>query len=517
VDLGLPGASNGWLTAARLSQTDGGPALRVEAACVGDAAQSRMLHVSGLTGVEELSTPVTLAPGRPTTIDLPLPATFAREGSRARLWLAPADELAVDDELHLNLDAAGAVRLLLIDPETPADDTLRAGYALRTALDVLAEAGGLASDVERTVRAPAAVSAQDLEEADVVLLADVPGLSDSQAETLTGRVHSGAGLGVFLGPNVQLDNYNTRLTDPLHPGQALLPGRLSGVVQAPAVQGGLAAWGRWDERHQLLAGLLDPVVGDLAGAQSQAYARFSDPPPVEEVLAAFDDGTPALVARQVGAGRVVLFNASADDRWCDLPRRKGFVPLIDRLLAHLAPLGRGRTFAAGEPVTLLLLTAPEAPPNVRSPSGELLSPRWEATNAGTLLRLEAPSEPGFYTVGTGDEPPEGQAGAASISFVVQASREDSPLAPLDTETLRAWWRPATLAIVRPAALPTEESASGGRFALEPWLVMAAGLVLLAEMFLVHWLCPRVATRLTPGPARRRGSVAPLRSREATHA
>src|SRR5262249_36052805 len=54
IDVGFPGARNGWLASARLRESDAGPVLHVDASCVGEAPQTRTLYVSGLSGVKEL-------------------------------------------------------------------------------------------------------------------------------------------------------------------------------------------------------------------------------------------------------------------------------------------------------------------------------------------------------------------------------------------------------------------------------------------------------------------------------
>lgn len=529
VDVGLPGAHNGWVASARLVASETGPVLHVEAACVGDAPEQRTLHVEGLSGVKELSKAVTLQPDRPTKIDLPLPSSFDRSNSRARLRLDPPDELPEDDEFFVDLDTTGAARVLLVEPEAQ-DDTQRPGFLLRTALKALAETGFAAADYQLSFRSPAALTASEFAAADIVLLADVPGLTAAQAEALTKRIQDGAGSAVFLGPGVQPDVYNQRFSDRLHPAEGLLPGPLGGVVQVPAARGGLAPWGRWNSRHPLLEGLLDPLLGDLSLTQSRAYYRFDEKvPSADDVLAAFDDGVPALIARRVGTGRVVWFNASADDRWCDLPRRKSFVPLVDRLLKFLSASGWRRSFESGEPVVLPVSGDEGADPVVvKSPSGKVLSPRIETTPRGAFLRLEGPTEAGFYSVasnkGAGSGPTSNGAGKkdgeapvatsqSALSFVVQPGRSESAVGTLDSDTLRSWWLPAKLEVVKPSSFETALAAADDRVVLEPWLVVAATIVLLAEMFLVHWLCPRINPALAASHVHRRGFVAPLRSRE----
>ncbi len=78
IDLGLAGARNGWLASARLRESETGPTLNVEAASIGETSQTRTLHVTGLSGVTELTKEIELQPDRRTTLDLSLPSSFDR-------------------------------------------------------------------------------------------------------------------------------------------------------------------------------------------------------------------------------------------------------------------------------------------------------------------------------------------------------------------------------------------------------------------------------------------------------
>ncbi len=525
IDVGLPGARNGWLALARLRDSETGSVLSVEAASIGDAPQTRTLHVTGLSGVKELSKEIVLQSDRRTILDLPLPSSFDRSQSRVRLWLEPPDELRDDDELFIDLDTAGAARVLLVEPDGD-DDTKRPGFPLRTALKALADSGFALADYQLSLRSPAAATASDFAAANIVLLADVPGLTAAQGDALTKRIRDGAGAAVFLGPAVQPDVYNERFTDRLRPEEGLSPAPLGNVVKVPAARGGLAVWGHWNARHPLVEGLLDPLLGDLAQTQSQAYFRFAESvQSADDVVAAFDDSTPALIAHRLGAGRVVWFNASPGDVWCDLPRRKSFVPLVDRLLRYLSVSGWRRAFNCGEPVTLQVsVGSPGDRFVVTAPSGKVLEPRVDWTPGGTFLKLDGLLEAGFYSVALNSTDAAGRSGNAGsdngasaaalpLTFVVQPSRSESALEPMDPETLRSWWTPAKLELVKPSSVEPSLAANDGRVMFEPWLVLVAAFVFLAEMFLVHWLCPQMNPALTASSGRRRGFVAPLRSRE----
>ncbi len=551
IDVGLPAPRNAWLTSARLRTRNSETVLHVEASGTSDSAMQRTLRVSGLSGVEQQEFPLTLQPGRRTAVDLPLPTTFDRKGSLVTLKLEPSDELPDDDVYYVDLDSAGDSRLLLITPNrvgwdsvptVPNDSTptrsgqspnLHSGLALETAIRSLAETGSVAADGQLVIQTPITVSAAEIALADVILLADVSGLSEALFTAISERVRRGAGLAMFLGSTVDAELYNRAFVQPLAPAHSLLPSELSGSVQADAKRGGLSPWKQWNDRHPLLTGLVDPEVGDLAGTQSRAWHRFGSLTAGDEVLATMEDGTPALIARRVEAGRVIVINGSADDRWCDLPRRKSFVPLVDRLLLHLQSAGLRRQFTSGETITVALPESIDAAqsPRVISPTGRILSAPVPTVSNRTWLTLSDTTESGFYLIQPrtglqasgaasaprlGDESTGGLTPPRSpeqIYLTIQPGRGDSRLEPIEPDKFRAWWSPVEMKIEQPTNSATKVGAVDRRLALEPWLVSAACLCLLAEFFLAYWLCPRMNPALSTSHQRRRGFVAPLRERE----
>jgi hypothetical protein len=59
------------------------------------------------------------------------------------------------------------------------------------------------------------------------------------------------------------------------------------------------------------------------------------------VAARFDDGTPAVLDRRVGRGRVVLFASDLDRRWNDFPLHPTFVPFVAETLRHVSSRSSG--------------------------------------------------------------------------------------------------------------------------------------------------------------------------------
>lgn len=482
VDVGTAGGQNAWVADARLvrsAKPNDAPAVRVRVGTTGgDAKASRLVRIAGIKGLPDVTRSVAIDPDRGGQVDVPLPGAFDLAGQVARVSIEPGDALPGDDEFFLSLEPPDPTRVLLVEPQTSKVDALRPGFHLGAALGALAAADGRAIDV--VTEAPDDVAPADLDALDAVVLAGVGRVSEAVVAALESRVSAGAGLAVFLGPQVDAAFYNGPAV------QRLLGTQLGGVAEAPPRQFEHLTDIRWS--HPLVAGLQDPALGDLPQASFRRFYELT-PPAGSDVVASVGGRAPAIVERALGAGRVVVFNTTANDAWGDLPRRKSFVPLVDRLLARLTGGGTGgrRSFDAGETVTLPLPGFPPGQPaTVITPGGERLTPAVSAVGRRTVMRIDGLDTPGIYRV-------EGGAGqvAASQVFVVQAGRGDSTLTPVDPEALRKWWAPLAAEVVTPAAVTASARAGDGRVALWPPLVAIACLVLVAEMFLVHWLCPRM--------------------------
>lgn len=503
VDVGVSAAQNAWIAGARLLQS-GQPVrrvLRVDVAAVG-AEQERTVHVTGVAGLAERSQAITITPGRPTPVEFELPAGHDLRGQVAHIRLEPADSLASDDQFDLALDQQAALRVLLVEPDAGSGAALRTGLHLQTAVEVLGASANQSLDLAG--RTAISATPRDFTEADLVLLAGIPDLTEAQLSALEGRVRSGGGLVLFLGTSVKVPFYNNKLYRPLQPSEGLLPVPLKEMAEPlpPRESPAPLSSVRWT--HPLLAPLYDPVLGDLASTRFRRFYRFgAAPAQTDAVLAWIDDEVPAVVEHGVGAGKVILFNTTANDDWSDLPRRNSFVPLIDRLLTYLTAGRVRRSFETGEAVSLPLTDVnPGETVMVRTPDGGTVTPTLTSTSGRTILRLEDVTQPGVYRV------ERSTSSTPEVAFVVNVGRGDSVLTPMDTAALAKWWEPATFEVMSPDAA-LQHLGPTDRLDLWPWLVALAGVLLLVETFLVHWLCPRVNPAAAETIVRRRGLLRPL--------
>ncbi|MCX7805635.1 MAG: BatA domain-containing protein [Planctomycetota bacterium] len=308
-----------------------------------------------------------------------LPAIFSSCGETAGfVEIDGRDGLPSDDRRPFSARLRGRATVACIEDsfshEGFADDT----YYLRMALDPRArgweqEAEGGEGWVRAIKLTSAEVGAAALKEADAAFMAGVAVLRPSALEALEDFVRSGRGLAIFVGGvrnPIQEAFYNGRL---YAGGKGLLPARIEKSVEIERPAGTPRRLASWASSHPVLAALSDPASGDLRlplfykyyrplAADIAGGGRSAGPPGPErteetgrpEVLASLDDGTPIILAKTFGRGRVVEVLTATRIEWNDLPRRKVFPALVHEMLRFLAGAGNPvpRQYAVGDELDL---------------------------------------------------------------------------------------------------------------------------------------------------------------------
>lgn len=490
IDVSPDLVQNAWIAGGELIERRS-PAqrfIRVRAGATGADSQRRTIRLSGLPGLPDQQREVVIEPGSFEQAVFELPTDYELQGRVATVELTPRDNLPGDDLFWINLDASATTRVLVIEPEITQVAELQPGFHLRTALRALGDSisGGL--EVVRVT--PEAVSPEEISGADAVVMVDVPELAGDRVRALEERVREGAGLAVFLGPSVDPGFYNQQMHDPLRPEESLLSVTIGEAVQEQA----FSRINRMDTGHSIFRGLLDPVYGDLDDTQFTAYYRLQPSDSVESAreLAYIGATTPAILERSLGLGRVLLINATANDAWTDLPRRRSYVPLVDRMVRHLVGGIWQGSFAIGTGASIPLpADADQDSVTVRTPGGTEISPPVQMIAGRSVIRLQRLSEPGVYTVGFAEN-----GTPRSFPFVVQADDTTRLPGRIDEETLQAWWSPADVQMVRYEPGTDLVAAVTDRRSLVPWLLALAAFFFALEMFFVHWLCPRANPALS---------------------
>jgi hypothetical protein len=423
----------------------------------GAAPASRVALALEVDGQSIQSQVTDVAPGGSSSVTF-APFTVASRNMRGTIKL-PGDGLTRDNVFHFVVSPSEPVRAFVIN---------RAG-AEREAL-YLARALAISESprVELAMRTPASFSDADARQAGVVMLNDVQ-VPDELADRLARFVASGGGLFIAAGKQA---TWPARLADsmPALPGDPIdrttaTPSRLSGLEYS----------------HPVFELFRAPRSGDFSAARFYAYRGVLQP--TGQVLARFDDGTPALMERKAGAGRVLLWGSTLDLEWNDLAVKPVFLPFVHTVTKYLADFSE-------PPASLMVGQVIPAP---RRSGGRSAAATRGATIAvapsGTRVPVETEdgalelTEQGFYDVRT--------QGAGADSATILASNVDlteSDLSVLDPRELAAavaGRAPGELGGLGNARPSDEAQAKAQR--LWWYLLVAGGLLLAAETLLSNRL------------------------------
>jgi hypothetical protein len=398
---------------------------------------------------------------------------FAQGGPATVSVSIPEDALPQDDARALALFVPREVRALVVDGAPSPIKYRDEAYYVETAL------ASTGSPVRPRLVDADALPAEDLSRYDVVFLLNVRSVGAKLGE-LQRFVAGGGGLLVALGDQIDPESYDREL-----PG--LLPVPLHVVKTAaergaPGAEARAARLGEVSFDHPALSVFSGEAREGLLGSRFYRYA-LARPGSEARVLAAFDDGAPALLEGRRGQGRVLLFTSTLDRDWNDWPIRTSFLPAVQRLGAWLAggledrrdppsPVGRPRPVRLPEGAALAALLAPDGRER-RPPASP--GPREEGTEEVTFT----PDLPGLWQVKVrvgGQERID-----PALSFAVWPDGRESDTRRLEPAELTAYFGGAALARVE-----GEASAAGGRREVPLWslLLAVALLAFLLEGLLV---------------------------------
>jgi len=258
------------------------------------------------------------------------------------------DRLPADDSRYLAVEVLEAAKVLLVDGKPSPDLYESATGYLQTALRPRSdEAFQRPTVYEPVIIQPAGLGRERLARYEFVVLADVPRLDAAVAADLEAYIADGGRVVIFLGDEVDADNYNRTL---FQEGAGLLPARLAGVRGDPKKDSYISLAASPDSTHPLLKEFRGQRSAYLNTLQFYQYALL-EPPERDDtvVICAFDTGAPALVEKTFGKGKVLLFAWTANDAWTDLPRRTGFLFLMQETAAYVArDRQKGRNLLVGD-------------------------------------------------------------------------------------------------------------------------------------------------------------------------
>ncbi len=463
------------------------------------------LTVDGGTPVDETTIDV-IAPGGVRS--LTMFAKMKDAGTHAVSANLAPDRLPTDDSRAVAVRAVSQVKVLLVDGDPGREPRESETFFLHHALQPVPASETESYFVKTSIIPAADLATAQFDDFDAVYLCNVPDFSAKAADALADYVKRGSGLVVFPGDRVLSSFYN----EELFKKRALLAspfGDARGDDKQQDVSFTLKSSGL---SHPIAALWTDPEAGNLAsakfykalalteaGVQGSGFGvqsktnRFSpnpEPrtpnPDAPQVVLRFADGTPAVMERSLGRGRVIQFSSTADTGWNDMPVRPGlFVPLMFRTLGTLvARQDEALTFAVGERLSYRVGADVLGRDVVFTPPGEKpdkSAGRIEMVDGAPTLSFDSANQAGAYDamIGVGDE-------ASHIRFAAQPDTSESDLTELPQMQIDTLSQVSTVVNYPDPTL--EQKISKARLGTELWLPLAIAALMcgVAETFLADW-------------------------------
>ena len=220
-----------------------------------------------------------------------------------------------------------AVKVLILDETADREASERDSLFLSRAVvppthPGLAKLSHFAADVIQ----PSQLARVNIDDYAVVVLAGIDLRDEATVGKLERYVSDGGALWIFLGPRVNLHDYNKLL---YKDGRGLLPAGLGEQVVQAATKPVFPRFGM--TRHPAMAALTDH-----GGSQAAAFRRYV---PLAaggaKAVLELSDGTAGIVEKDFGRGRVLLTNTTVGSQWTHLPAVSEFTVMVQELLRYL--------------------------------------------------------------------------------------------------------------------------------------------------------------------------------------
>jgi hypothetical protein len=394
-----------------------------------------------VAGLPIASKPLTVEPGGSASVAFD-PFTLNATNTKGTVRLGD-DALAVDNTFNFVLSPSQPVHVTVVDRGNAA-----ASLYLSNVLSI-----GNTPGFEVVSRRPDAVSDDDLRRSAVLILNDVE-VPAALARRVARFVEGGGGLFVATGSRARWPQEVD-----------LLPAAVGPPVDR--TRGDAARVGGIEYGHPVFAIFRTPRSGDFSSIPIYGYRDLTAAPEAQ-VLARFDAGTPAILERQVGQGRAILWASTLDASWSDLPTKPVFLPLIHRSVLYLAGYAESEPWLTVGQVLDPAAVTPRGNPVPRvvlTPSGRRVPFDDEGAD---VLEL---TEQGFYDLRDADN----QSEVAVAVNVDPAEADVTPMDPADIVVAAAGATSGTGGTSDEVAMTPEAREKNQRLW---WYLLCLGILLL---------------------------------------
>lgn len=353
----------------------------------GDAPVSNIAVQCLVDGVQIDSKIIPLIePGSTSTVSLFVP--FHNAGATRITAEVTGDALAEDNVRHTVAVVRDRVSVLCVDGSSGD-----AGRLVVAAL--LARADGAQGEDYEVRSVPwLSLPSENLEEVDVIVFADVPEITEEQANQLSRFVRQGNGLVWFAGDNVKASAWNDLAASGDSP---LLPARIGPIVETSDALGAGKPLDPEMPDHNVCLPLLS-LPEDLF-SETRFLRQFEvEPTPASfAVLQLAGSDAPILIEQSLGRGHVFMFTTTAESTWNNMALTPVFPMVLQQMVTYLAGREFERPRTVSDSLTLTYVEQPDANDAVfETPSGESITVPVRENRGQFVAMLDTASESGFY-------------------------------------------------------------------------------------------------------------------------
>jgi len=330
-----------------------------------------------------------VAPGQATTISLFIP--FQNPGPARIAAKISGDGLEIDNSRRTVAIIRDKVSVLCVEG-TSKKTSLFEGF-IASALK--ARDSG-ADEKDFTVKSIpwVALPAQDLDTFDVVILADVPTITDDQTKRFDAFVRKGNGLIWFPGNNTKSASWNERSEQE---GSPLLPAVIEEEVSAADALGMGRPLNPNIPEHTVSASLLSLSEDLLSEARFLKRLRVRPHPDSTTLLSLAGSGSPLLLEHSLGRGQVFMFTSSAEPIWNNMAITPIFPMLLQQMVTYLTAREFEKPRIIGSSLCLSYVSRPDAAEAIfETPSGASITVPVDEYHNQYRALLGHAKEVGYY-------------------------------------------------------------------------------------------------------------------------
>ena len=261
---------------------------------------------------------------------------------------------------------------------------------------LMARADGATGDDQRIRTIPwLSFPAENLNDVDVIVFADVPEITGEQAKQLEQFVRKGNGLIWFPGDNIKAAAWNERAASAETP---LLPAMIRSKVETSDSLGAGKPLDSEISDHPVCLPLMSLPQDLLGETRFLRLLEVESLPNSVSVLQLAGGRKPVLLEHALGRGQVFMFTTTAETTWNNMALTPVFPLVMQQIVTYLSGREFERPRTVGDSLALTYVDQPDASDAVfETPSEKSITVPVRETGGQFVALLESAPEDGYYT------------------------------------------------------------------------------------------------------------------------